>query len=333
MCAGRPRPNGSGLETPPSDTAQSPSRFPRLLWIDDEFGADHAAVRLMELEGVEVECAQTGAAGLALALTNVFDGIILDLRLPDLAGMTILERILAAGVSAPVLMLSGFGDIDTAVAAVKVGAADFKAKPLLGDEIATIMKTLIGRQSLRVRRRPHAREVVSSSEGRRIRGDGRTLEQSVATMIRPDVTVVEFIVLVRGFRQQVTGRLTPRGHQDCRSTRRLELAASVLRRVQEHLALGRLPSIGDIAKGLGLERPDLRETLTGATGAGFCESRRAIRVRPSLASVAFGREQFAQIAYRIGYEHPPQFDRDFRLALGVTPSELRQVIRSGNPIC
>lgn len=47
----------------------------------------------------------------------------------------------------------------------------------------------------------------------------------------------------------------------------------------------------------------------------------------------FGEEQFAQIAYRIGYEHPPQFDRDFHLAFGVTPSELRQVLRSRDPIC
>jgi DNA-binding response OmpR family regulator len=303
------------------------------LWIDDQIGGDHAAVRLMELEGVEVECAQTGAAGLALALTNVYDGIVLDLRLPDLGGMTILKRIVAAGVSAPVLMLSGFGDIDTAVEAVKVGAADFKAKPILGDEIAIIMKTLIGRRSVQLRRRPHGRKVVSNSAGRSIRSDQRTLEQSVVAMIRPDVTVVEFIVLMRAFRQRVTGRPKPRNRHDFGSTRRLELAASVLQRIQQQLALGRLPSIGDIGKGLGLECPDLREILTATTGAGFRESRRAIRVRPSLAPIAFGEEQFAQIAYRIGYEHPSQFDRDFHLAFGVTPSQLREVIRSGNPIC
>jgi ActR/RegA family two-component response regulator/AraC-like DNA-binding protein len=334
LCAGRPYANGSSPATPSSGAAQSSARVPRFLWIDDDIGADHAAVRLMELEGVEVECAQTGAAGLVLALTNVYDGIILDLRLPDLGGMAILGWMLAAGVSAPVLMLTGFGDIDTAVAAVKMGAADFRAKPILGDEIAIIMKTLMGRQSVRLRHRPHGRHVVSNSEGRGIRGDQRTLEHSVAAMIRPDVTVVEFIVLMRALRQRITGRrLKPRSHQVSGPTRGLDLAASVLQRIQEHLALGRLPSIDDIAKSLGLERADLRRILTGATGAGFCESRRAIRVRPSLAAVAFSEEQFAQIAYRIGYEHPSQFDRDFHLAFGVTPSELRQVLRSGDPIC
>ncbi len=329
LCAGGPHANSTGRETPPRDTGRSPSRFPRLLWIDDEIGTDHAAVRLMELEGVEVACAPTGAVGLALALTNVYDGIILDLRLPDLGGMTILKRILAAG-------LSGSGKSSLAFDTIYAEGQRRYVESLssyVGDEIATIMKTLIGRQSVQLRHRRHGREVVSNSVGRRIRGDQRTLEQNVAAMIRPDVTAVEFIVLMGAFRRRVTGRPKPRSHQVSGPTRRRDVAASVLQRIQEHFALGRLPSISGIAKGLGLERPDLREILRGATGAGFCESRRAIRVRPSLAPVAFGEEQFAQIAYRTGYEHPAQFDRDFHLAFGVTPSELRQVIRSGDPIC
>jgi ActR/RegA family two-component response regulator/AraC-like DNA-binding protein len=334
LYAGMAIADGSGPLVQTSSAARSSASFPRVLWIDDEIGSDDAAVWLMKFEGVDVDCAQSGIAGLSLALTSAYDGIILDVRLPELGGMRILERLVAAGMAAPVLMLTGFGDVETAVNALKAGAADFRNKPVLGDELAIVMKTLIGRSPVRSRdasQRP--RDDGSAGAAPDDPRDAGTLPQAVVIMIKPDLTVVEFVVLVRAFRQQVTGRRLASRHQARKDHRAqvghsLEDATTVLHRMAADIAARRMPSVGRIADACAADRVDIGEVLFTATGSGFRECRRALRVRPSLAHVAFGDEQFAQIAYRLGYNHASQFDRDFVLAFGLSPREMRQLGRS-----
>lgn len=304
--------------------------FPRVLWIDDEIGPDDAAVRLMNFEGVDVDCAQSGIAGLSLALTAPYDGIILDVRLPDLGGMSILTRLVTAGMAAPVLMLSGFGDVETAVNALKAGAADFRNKPVLGDELAHVMKALSARSP---HRSPdaHRRSTDDGSARATVEPrDAGSLQQAVALMIKPDLTVVEFVVLVRAFRQQVTGR----HRSSCRRVRKdggahvphsLRDATTLLHQMVADLAARLLPSVGRIADACATDRADIGELLFTVTGSRFRECRRALRLRPSLAHVAFGDEQVAQIAYGLGYNHASQFDRDFLLAFGLSPREMRQL--------
>jgi DNA-binding response OmpR family regulator len=64
----------------------APSARPTLLWIDDEVSAVDVEIRFLELQGFRVDCTATGADGLARARSGGYDGILLDLKLPDLPG-------------------------------------------------------------------------------------------------------------------------------------------------------------------------------------------------------------------------------------------------------
>src|SRR5258708_33386907 len=64
LYAGMPIADGSGPLVQTSGAARSSASFPRVLWIDDEIDSDDAAVRLMKFEGIDVDCAQSGIAGL-----------------------------------------------------------------------------------------------------------------------------------------------------------------------------------------------------------------------------------------------------------------------------
>jgi CheY-like chemotaxis protein len=66
-----------------------------------------AMVTLLELEGFDVQCARSGAEGLNRALAGAWDVIVLDLRLPDVPGLTVLERIRAADPDTPVFVITG----------------------------------------------------------------------------------------------------------------------------------------------------------------------------------------------------------------------------------
>lgn len=121
--------------------ARSPHTL--LLWVDDEVGPDNAEVRLLELEGIDVSCASTAARGLVLARSGAYRGIVLDLRLPDASGLAVLAKLRSDGVRTPVMMLTGYGDFESARLAGYLGATGFKAKPLFGDELVRAVRALL----------------------------------------------------------------------------------------------------------------------------------------------------------------------------------------------
>ena len=119
----------------------------KILWIDDDLRRDEGGVVLLGLEGFSVDCADCGRGGLRSALSRSYAGIILDLRLPDVSGLSVLARMAAADVTAPVLVLTGFGDTESAVAAMKLGAKDFREKPLLAEELIQAVTALTASHS------------------------------------------------------------------------------------------------------------------------------------------------------------------------------------------
>ena len=144
---------------------------PRVLWIDDEVHSRDDDVRSLELEGLVADCVETGREGLRLAQQRAFDAILLDLRLRDESGLDVLEQFVDAGVTAPIVILTGFADVDTAVAAMKLGAADYRMKPLDAEEIAALLRTLIARRD---RQRLHEGSQLGEIEWLRIQCDRLT---------------------------------------------------------------------------------------------------------------------------------------------------------------
>ena len=102
----------------------------KILIIDDERAIRRAMREILEFEEFEVEEAENGKEGLEKAKSTTFDIIFCDIKMPLMDGMEVLEELIKEKVESPVIMISGHGNIDTAVQAIKKGAFDFIEKPL-----------------------------------------------------------------------------------------------------------------------------------------------------------------------------------------------------------
>jgi DNA-binding response OmpR family regulator/AraC-like DNA-binding protein len=120
----------------------------RILWIDDQKTPSDPDVRLLEQEGFQIDLALTGAEGLTPVRNCEYQVILLDLRLPDIPGLSVLANLRAEKIKTPVLVVTGFGDLESAHVAGQLGAAGFK--PKLGDidELQTAIELLVASRRL-----------------------------------------------------------------------------------------------------------------------------------------------------------------------------------------
>jgi len=120
----------------------------KILIIDDERAIRNSMKEILSDEGYEVETAEDGNSGLQAALAQRCDVIFCDIKMPGMDGTELLARLKAEGVEAPVIMISGHGDIDTAVDCIKKGAFDFIQKPLDLNRILISVKNATDKASL-----------------------------------------------------------------------------------------------------------------------------------------------------------------------------------------
>ncbi|MFN5982722.1 MAG: sigma-54-dependent transcriptional regulator [Fluviicola sp.] len=102
----------------------------KILIIDDERAIRRALREILEFEEYQVEEAEHGKEGLEKAKNTLFDVIFCDIKMPQMDGIEVLDELIKAKVDTPVIMISGHGNIETAVEAIKKGAFDFIEKPL-----------------------------------------------------------------------------------------------------------------------------------------------------------------------------------------------------------
>lgn len=102
----------------------------RILVIDDERSIRNTLKDILEYEKYQVDLAETGPAGLEKVKTGEYDVVLCDIKMPGMDGIEVLEKLAEQDFDAPVVMISGHGNIDTAVEAIKKGAFDFIEKPL-----------------------------------------------------------------------------------------------------------------------------------------------------------------------------------------------------------
>ena len=120
---------------------------PSILWIDDEITSASIEVRFLQAAGFRVDCAISGRDGLVKARADRYGGILLDLKLPDLPGLSVLATLRAERIATPVLVLTGFADLESARVAGLFGASGFKAKPLFVDELEVAVRRLVEKAS------------------------------------------------------------------------------------------------------------------------------------------------------------------------------------------
>lgn len=102
----------------------------RILVIDDERSIRNTLKDILEYEKYVVDVAEDGVKGLEKVKSGEYDIILCDIKMPAMDGIEVLEKLNEMGADMPVVMISGHGNIDTAVEAIKKGAYDFIEKPL-----------------------------------------------------------------------------------------------------------------------------------------------------------------------------------------------------------
>jgi two-component system, NtrC family, nitrogen regulation response regulator NtrX len=114
-----------------------------ILIVDDEGGIRQSLSSILSEEGYRVEAVATGEECLETARTTPFDLILLDVWLPGRDGLAVLERLLEHDPAPMVVMISGHGNIETAVRATKLGAFDFVEKPLSLEKTVVVVKNAL----------------------------------------------------------------------------------------------------------------------------------------------------------------------------------------------
>src|SRR5258707_12556052 len=122
--------------------------MPRILVIDDDDGVRDSMARMLRGAGFNVETATTGEEGVAAAKGNVFDVILSDMRMPGISGIDVLQKLRELRVDSAFIVMTGFGTVDTAVEAMKLGAVDFVQKPFFRDELLMRVRSAADRRQL-----------------------------------------------------------------------------------------------------------------------------------------------------------------------------------------
>lgn len=131
----------------------------KILVIDDQKSIRNTLKDILEYEGHEVIVAEDGLDGLEKFNAGKFDVVLTDIKMPNMDGMEVLEKIISTGTDAPVIMISGHGNIDTAVEAIKKGAYDFIEKPLDLNRLLVTIRNAIERNNLVVETKVLKRKV------------------------------------------------------------------------------------------------------------------------------------------------------------------------------
>lgn len=165
----------------------------RVLIVDDEDGVRDSLEAILSDEGLEADAVATGEEGLELLSRNEYGAVLLDVWLPRLGGLEVLDAIGVGPGRPAVIMISGHGSIETAVRATRMGAFDFLEKPLSLEKVVLTVRNGLKQRRLEDQNRLLRQEVS---------GAGRLIGQSEPMRrLRREVAAVAAggePVLVRG---------------------------------------------------------------------------------------------------------------------------------------
>jgi DNA-binding NtrC family response regulator len=124
------------------------ARTGSVLIIDDEEVMREILEALLAREGYRVKVASSGEEGLEYARSTSFDAAIVDVMMPGIDGITTLEELKKLDEDLPVVMVTAFASVETAISAMKRGAFDYITKPFKNDEVIVVMRNAVERRQL-----------------------------------------------------------------------------------------------------------------------------------------------------------------------------------------
>ena len=141
----------------------------KILIVDDERFIRSSMKELLEMEKYTVETAENGLDAIRMAESEKYDIIFCDIKMPEMDGVEVLTKLVADGVETPIIMISGHGDIETAVDCMRRGAFDFIEKPFdLNRILITVKnasdKAALVRENKVLKKRIYGQEMIGESE-------------------------------------------------------------------------------------------------------------------------------------------------------------------------
>ena len=168
----------------------------KILIIDDDTSLRRVLEYNLQEEGYEVCAAADGEHGLLLFAEQQPDLVITDLKMPGISGFQVLEAVKKRSPQIPVMVLTAFGAVATAVEAMKLGAYDYITKPFNRDELRLTVRKALEMRGLSEENRRLREELTERADFRNIIGISRAMEQVFAVVRK--VADTEATVLITG---------------------------------------------------------------------------------------------------------------------------------------
>jgi two-component system nitrogen regulation response regulator NtrX len=167
--------------------------MPKILIVDDEKAIRRTLKEILEYEKYDIEEAEDGEVGLEKIEKNNYDVIILDIKMPKKDGIEVLTEMQQKGIDTPVIVLSGHGNIETAVEAVKKGAFDYIPKPPDLNRLLITVRNAMDKVSLVTETKILKKKIAKSKD---IVGDSNPILKIKETIAK--VAPTEARVLITG---------------------------------------------------------------------------------------------------------------------------------------
>ena len=164
-----------------------------ILVIDDEKSIRNSLKEILEFEGYEVVTAENGQEGLAMIKDNDYDLVICDIKMPKMDGKELLGKVQSFEKPPKFIMISGHGNVDTAIESVKMGAFDYIPKPPDMNKLLITVKNALENKVLKEETKVLKRRIEQSTE---ITGDSVSIKKIKATIEK--VAPTDARVLITG---------------------------------------------------------------------------------------------------------------------------------------
>ena len=151
--------------------------MPKILIVDDDKGIRQTLRDILEFEKYKVEEAVDGLDCMVKIKQGSYDVVILDIKMPKMDGMDVIDKIQNMKPDLPVVMISGHGNIDTAVEAVKKGAFDFISKPPDLNRLLITIRNAMDKSSLITEKKVLTKKVNGKAASVEIVGDSKVMQE------------------------------------------------------------------------------------------------------------------------------------------------------------
>lgn len=162
----------------------------RLLLIEDDQALQQQLQKQLEAQGYSVDCSEDGEDGLFNASEITYDLAIVDLGLPKIDGLTVVEKLRAQGVTTPIIILTARSNWQEKVKALELGADDYVTKPFQADELLARIKALL-RRSVGLA----SSEITIANVTVNINSSAVTVKTATHEVINVELTAYEYKVL------------------------------------------------------------------------------------------------------------------------------------------